>query len=172
MPPLLIFRNREDNPHLYAEVPGKNLGFKRANQLAGRKVGVTMPQDPTQFDPDRHIRDLGPLEEGEGTRRDPFIILPGFGEVDKAELQELAQEVRERNVERANQGDPSRGPGRDPKEFNQEFRDHLDRVIRDGRGKRTFGPGTHPPRPRQVYGYTSGFLNTLEATARRVAASR
>lgn len=133
-------------PLVYAEMPGRNMG-RHGPQLAGHKIAVTLPEDPAQFDPAEHIRDLGPLQKGEGTADAPFLVIPGFGEMEMGEIADLSAAIREKNEKRAKEGSKHQERlSRSPERFQQAFRDHIDRVLRARVGKRTFGPGTQPGR--------------------------
>ncbi len=144
--PLQLFiprRVKYWKPVAYAEIPGRFLDAQ--HDYVGRRIAVTMPEDPATFDASEHIQDLGPLRPGEGTAPDPYLIIPGFGEMGLDEIQDVIAHVRERNAERVEERSASR-LGNDADRFNRRFKDHLDQTLRARKGMRTFGPGTQPTR--------------------------
>ena len=123
-------------PLVYAELPGQK-------QMAGRRIGVSLPEDAASFDPQEHIRDLGPEDPA---NRQAALIIPGMGELDHEEIADLTAAIREKNAKREATGVHAERLGRNPARFNQVFREHIDRVARGRIGKKTYGPGTMPIR--------------------------
>ena len=138
MPPTIITPRRVKyyKPMVYAEIPGTYL--KRAGRsLAGRRIGVILPQNPGEFHPDEHIQDLGPLADEPGTRQRPLLIVPGAGTMDMQEIRDVVARQRERNAQKVRDG---LRRSQTVASYSQRFHDHIDQLLRAHRGHRTFGP--------------------------------
>lgn len=136
MPPFIFVPKRYSNfrPDWVGELPGRGYaqtvpgGRGRAGrQLAGRRVRVTRPPPGVPYDPVEHVEDLGP---DDGKR--PYFIIPGYGMLERAEMEELAIALRERQAH----ADPAKGRSQ-RKPIDQRLWDYADSLLRQKANRRT-----------------------------------
>lgn len=141
MPPFIFVPKHYSNvrPEWVGEVRGRNYSkvtpsgrVVRGRQLAGHRVLMRSPPPGTPFDPDEHIDDLGLDTDS----KRPFFIIPSFGILDREEMSDLAQALREKYNDKGWEGRPETPK----KPIDMRFYEYADMLLRQKRGLRVIGP--------------------------------
>lgn len=114
MPITLIFKKPKPKYHSHP-------GSYAITYRGGRKIAIVSGNGEDSDPRQTAIRDLGPASKEEVINGRAQVILGG-GKADREKLEEYAERARERAG--------AANPDPDGKIINQEFREHLDNIVR------------------------------------------
>lgn len=98
----------------------------------GRRVMFTDHRDAVTGQIHREFQPIDP--------ETPFFILPGIGQVDRAEMAEITAQMQEEGEAIANRMRERRGPRPTQKDYQERFQQVLETRIKAAKGESVFGP--------------------------------